>query len=98
MLLVILKNENSVFNFVLKQYSNLLENPSPAGFLQNFSDTKRLKMPSKDPLALLWLFTHLSRLGGYSQLGHWDKNFSRVRLYYLNTLTFWFEYCYTIRF
>ncbi|XP_046635826.1 protein MMS22-like [Daphnia pulicaria] len=78
MLLVILKSENSVYNFILKQYTNLLENPSPAGFFQNFSDTKRLKMPSKDPLALAWLFTHLSRLGGFSQIGNWDRNFSRI--------------------
>lgn len=77
MLLVILKSENSVFSVVLKQYTSLLETPGQ-GCVQSFSDTKRLKIPSKDPLAILWLFVHLSRLSGFSQTGNWDRNFSRV--------------------
>lgn len=77
MLLVILKSENSVFNFIIKQYTSLLETPG-AGVVQSFSDTRRLKIPCKDPLAVLWLFVHLSRLSGFSQTGSWDKNFSRV--------------------
>lgn len=77
MLLVILKSENSVFSVVLKQYTSLLETPGQ-GCVQSFSDTKRLKIPSKDPLAILWLFVHLSRLSGFSQTGNWDRNFSRM--------------------
>lgn len=79
MLLVFLKTENSVFGFVLKQFTSLLET-KPLGGLSYYCDTKRLQMPAKDPLALVWLFAHLSRLSGFSQTGMWDRNFSRVTL------------------
>jgi len=78
MVLVMLKPiESSVFNYIMKQFQNLQIGPDPI-FCQTFNETKRLKLPSKDPSAVLWLFVHLSKLSGYNQTGTWDANFSRV--------------------
>lgn len=77
MLLGFMKNENSAFNSVFKQFTDLHGNPTSV-VSQNFCETKKIKMSSKDPLAIVWLFAHLSRLSGFSQTGTWDRNFSRV--------------------
>lgn len=77
----LLKNDNSALCFVLKQFSASFDNQNTQ-ILPNFSDTRQTKMPSKDPLALVWLFTHLARLSGFSQTGYWDKNYSRVDFVY----------------
>lgn len=35
-------------------------------------------MPTKDPVAVVWLVTHLAKLSGFNTMGVWDKNHSRV--------------------
>ena len=75
------KSDHSLFTFVVQRYSTLTESTSTRSHpTASFAETKKLKILSKDPLALVWLLVHLSRLGGFNQTGTWDKKFSRVFL------------------
>lgn len=76
---ILAKTESSgtVFSFILKRFNTLQESgPSPCS---TFAETKRLQMPSKDPLALVWLFSNLAKLSGFSLTGQWDMDYTRVQ-------------------
>lgn len=79
LLTTLAKTEPSgVFLFILKRFQSLQEAPLLT-FCPTFLETRKLQLPSKDPLALVWLLVHLAKLSGFSLTGVWDKDYSRVK-------------------
>ena len=79
MLQMIKTSETTNFcQIVWKVFQNMVDASSKKDQSQDFFQARRCKMPSRDLLAVVWLLTHLSKLGGFDANGFWDGHFSRV--------------------
>lgn len=82
MLLTMLKSSDaSVFALIQRTFQNA-STSSNNSYYHTLKDMKAVQLPTKDPLAVVWLITHLAKLSGYNTTGVWDKNFQRVLKYF----------------
>ena len=94
MLQMMMKTKSSFHSFILQRYQSMIENTTLT-FCQDLKEAKRLQLSSKDPLTLLWICTHISKLSGFNLSGTWDSNFSRVSIFCSidNHIWFFHNFC-----